>query len=477
MSSQISSHEITQLNIEFDDLQMQAWVTLEAGAFATLQTIKRAVASAGIRFGFDIDGLRELMEPADHERCVILARGKERIDGADGHLEMCIDEVMPYTIRPDGSFDYHGAVSVQTVHEGSAVAKVIDATEGKLGMTVKGVLVHAHQGVSLDGQKFAGEGVSCNDAGALIAIQTGVFTKTRQGQMQVTPMLVIEGDLDLSVGNIDTDRPVLIRGDVKSGFKVKSAGDVTVEGVIEDSRISAGGNLIVNKGILPGKERVKAHGQICAKFVQERSLKCSELIVEKHIRHCQVAARELCLADSVIGGHVTVGRLMRARFIGTAHEEATQVYIGVDAYELNLCEKAASLVDEKVSTLTLAETELNKMTEEVKDLTHKAQALASRQAPKAIVGVAVSKAQVASEKRKQMQENVELLQQDLNDCKAVADKLDACQTGRSDAEVIVEKDIYVGVSLTFGKLASKQITSTMTDVAFHVHNGAVLVRL
>ena len=347
MSSQISSHEITQLNIEFDDLQMQAWVTLEAGAFATLQTIKRAVASAGIRFGFDIDGLRELMEPADHERCVILARGKERIDGADGHLEMCIDEVMPYTIRPDGSFDYHGAVSVQTVHEGSAVAKVIEATDGKLGMTVKGVLVHAHQGVSLDGNKFAGEGVTCNDAGALIAIQTGVFTKTRQGQMQVTPMLVIEGDLDLSVGNIDTDRPVLIKGDVKSGFKVKSAGDVTVEGVIEDSRISAGGNLIVNKGILPGKERVKAHGQICAKFVQERSLKCSELIVEKHIRHCQVASRDLCVADAVIGGHVTVGRLMRARFIGTAHEEATQVHIGVDAYELNVCEKPSQLLLKK----------------------------------------------------------------------------------------------------------------------------------
>ena len=117
------------------------------------------------------------------------------------------------------------------------------------------------------------------------------------------------------------------------------------------------------------------------------------------------------------------------------------------------------------------------MTEEVKDLTHKAQALASRQAPKAVVGAAVSKAQVASEKRKQLQADVETLQQDLNNCKAVADKLEACQKGRADAEVIVEKDIYAGVSLTFGKLASKQITSTMTDVAFHVHNGAVLVRL
>ena len=477
MSSQISSHEITHLNIEFDDLQMQAWVTLEAGAFANLATIKRAVAIAGIRFGFDLDGLRELMEPADHERCVILARGKERIDGEDGRLEMCIDEVMPYTIRPDGSYDYHGAVSVQTVHEGSAVAKVLEATDGKVGMTVKGVLVHAHEGLALDGQKFAGEGVTCNDAGALIASQTGVFTKTRQGQMQVTPMLIIDGDLDLSVGNIDTDRPVLIKGDVTSGFKVKSAGDITVEGVIEDSRISAGGNLIVSKGILPGKERVKAHGQICAKFVQERSLKCTELIVEKHVRHCDVRTRDLCSADSIIGGDVHIGRLLRARYIGTAHEEATHIHLGVDAYRLSLCRQAEEDIPGKESDIALKEKELEQLTEEVRELTRNAQAAAAKQAPKAVVSAAVNKAQAASDKRKQLELDISVLEDDLKLCRASVDELEACLIGRVDAEVIVEKDIYPGATLTFGKIGSKQITSTMTDVAFHVHNDAVLVRL
>ena len=54
---------------------------------------------------------------------------------------------------------------------------------------------------------------------------------------------------------------------------MKSSCDIQVDGSIEDARVSAQGNLQVKGGILPGQNRVKAHGDVHARFIEQREIK------------------------------------------------------------------------------------------------------------------------------------------------------------------------------------------------------------
>ena len=74
-------------------------------------------------------------------------------------------------------------------------------------------------------------------------------------KLSVVPVLEIKGDVGPATGNIDFVGSVLIRGRIKSGFRVVAKGDVQVERTLEDAEIKAGGNIILQRGIQGRKRR------------------------------------------------------------------------------------------------------------------------------------------------------------------------------------------------------------------------------
>ena len=70
------------------------------------------------------------------------------------------------------------------------------------------------------------------------------------------------------MGNINFTGSVVIHGDVLEGYSVKAKGDITVMGIVEGARLSAGGDILLHKGMRGMRTGVlEAEGDITAKFL------------------------------------------------------------------------------------------------------------------------------------------------------------------------------------------------------------------
>jgi uncharacterized protein (DUF342 family) len=200
---------------------------------------------------------------------------------------------------------------------------------------VRGSYLEPKSGRLLDPARVMGEGVRINVAqpDLIEAASPGHFYRDRQRRLCVQPRVIVEGDVDFRHGNIDTKLSVLVKGDVKSGFSIKSAGNIEVTGVIEDARISAQGNLLVRGGILQGSQRVKAIGDIDARYVTNREIKCHTLRISSSLRWSRVLATGDLIAKEILGGDLIVAGNITVDQLGSADGLATRVQVGTNPFE------------------------------------------------------------------------------------------------------------------------------------------------
>ena len=75
--------------------------------------------------------------------------------------------------------------------------------------------------------------------------------------LEVLPVVIIGGDVDLSVGHVSTKGDVKIGGSVQFGFNVTCGGSVEIAGGVENGvTIRAEGDVQVNKSIIGEKTRI-----------------------------------------------------------------------------------------------------------------------------------------------------------------------------------------------------------------------------
>ena len=110
-------------------------------------------------------------------------------------------------------------------------------------------------------------------------------------------------------------------------------GTVEVTGVIEDARISAQGNLLVRGGILQGSQRVKAIGDIDARYVTNREIKCHTLRISSSLRWSRVLATGDLIAKEILGGDLIVAGNITVDQLGSADGLATRVQVGTNPFE------------------------------------------------------------------------------------------------------------------------------------------------
>ncbi|HEX3132341.1 MAG TPA: FapA family protein, partial [Planctomycetota bacterium] len=206
---------------------------------------------------------------------------------------------------------------------------------GTHGVDVRGTCLAPKPGRPLDPARVMGEGtrLSVIHADLIESASAGHFFRDRQRRLCVQPRLIVEGDVDFHHGNIDTKLSVLVKGDVKAGFTIKSAGDIEVMGVIEDARVSAQGGLVVRGGILPGVTRVKAHGDIDARYVSNREVKCHTLRVAASLRWSRVMATGEVIAKEILAGDLISAGSVTVEQLGSVDGVATRLQVGTNPFE------------------------------------------------------------------------------------------------------------------------------------------------
>lgn len=333
---------LEQITVGVTDDGLEARIRLEAGQFIMAEDLKRCMMAAGICHGLQPDAIRAALHPDADGRTLTVAAGSPATNGDDSSMEQLIDDQVHFATKPDGSLDFREAHSVKEVTTGDLLMKLNPASPGAPGMAIDGQVIPAKDGITTDLSQIAGDGTFVPPAAPdeIRAQRDGIFQKRRNGVIEVLDLLVVDGDLDLETGNIDTHFPVLIKGDIKAGFSVKSLGDVTVGGVIEDARVSAQGDLVVRSGILPGNQRVKAQGDIVAPHIRGRLIKARDVLVSKSLRQCEVFATGRIETSEVLGGSLVAGLSIKAQVVGNNDEPRTVLQAGVDPFKRSLYEAA-----------------------------------------------------------------------------------------------------------------------------------------
>jgi hypothetical protein len=330
----VAETAVAQLVVQFDTRTTEAWCELPAHQHVPEALLCRLLAEQRIVRGVRGEVFAEASLPVDHPRRLHLATGVPPVPGEDGRLHLLIDERVHLRVDAHGRVDWHDHGRSEDVALGTPLARILPPTAGRHGVDARGACLEPRPGRPLDPARAIGEGTRLNaqEPDLIEAAVAGHFHRDRARRLCVQTRLVVDGDVDFRHGNIDTTLSVLVKGDVKAGFAIKSAGDIEVMGVIEDARISAQGRLIVKGGILPGGNRVKAHGDIDARYVTNREIKCHSLRVGGSLRWSRVLATGEVIAKEILAGEVICAGSITVDQVGNADGLHTRLQVGIDPF-------------------------------------------------------------------------------------------------------------------------------------------------
>lgn len=171
-----------------------------------------------------------------------------------------------------GNLDYKNVKLIQNVRKGDKLCEFIPPEKGVQGQTVTGKIVQPEDVKEIKMPKGINVERDQNNENILLSVMDGTVKKS-DDCIEVTPILIVNSNVDYSTGNIESHISTKIVGDVKSTFKVSVEKDVEINGIIEDAEIYAGGGILARAGIIgKGKGRIVAGGDISARNCQQITL-------------------------------------------------------------------------------------------------------------------------------------------------------------------------------------------------------------
>ena len=283
---------------------------------------------------------RHLTDNHEEKRSILLIQGTKPVPGENAELVGSLFwKTNAGGMQQDGGVNLKGWKAMVGVKKGDLVAEVKPRTKGKPGINLKGEQVAA-----LDGRMCnfkAGKNVEVvfegEDPKAFYAKIEG--NKYIDGSIiDVNPVYQIEGDIDEKTGNIDGVKDLEISGSVRSGFKIKASGNITIAGVVEEGAVvSAKGDVVVGEGITGSKTKVIAMGNVETRSVQESSIVArGNIVVNDYISNGTVRSGGKIIVQSssstggrIVGGEVIATKGIEAENVGS-HGEHTVIGIGPD---------------------------------------------------------------------------------------------------------------------------------------------------
>ncbi|QJB55516.1 FapA family protein [Pseudodesulfovibrio sp. zrk46] len=325
-----------------------------------LRTIPKALE--GIPLDLDYGALEEGLKQAQatgETVTVTLAQGNYPGEGRDAMLSLAFSAgTSAGTLRDDGSMDFRERADIYSVAEGDVIGTLYPAMVGDYGSDLYGNPIKPPEVKTL--RLIVGDGIEAT----LQEDNSVVYTATRVGVarfrndvLEVVDMLEIPGDVDFSVGNIRAkEGSVHIKGDVKCGFVVECAGDVVVDGVVEEADILAGGLVVAGGVIMSGNNVIKAEGDVSAHFFRNAIVEAGgDVHADQEMAHCTVTAKgkvQVLGEQGIIsGGHIISYDSIHASVIGNKSGVETCVEIRFECPECDKLDAARKQFKQELAEL------------------------------------------------------------------------------------------------------------------------------
>lgn len=329
-------------------------------------SIRQFLGQKGITHGIIEENLKELVDKQLYNREILIAEGDQPENGVDGYYEYKFNQDFSKRpkIRPDGTVDYWSIKMIETVEQGQVIAIYHKAYQGRDGMNVKGRIVLAKRG--RDQVPLRGKGFERSEDGNIYTALIDGKIEMMNGRITILPVYEINGDVDLSVGNIDFRGDVIIHGGVCTGVSIKATGTVTIDGIVEGAQITAGRDVVLRSGVMgASRASVTSRGNISAKFFEYTRVHANGSIQADVFLNCKVSCGESITLDgkkaSIVGGDVWAIEKISVHTLGSDGEVRTKVRIGNDAAVMRRISILRSKIEVEQENLQRIEDGLKKL--------------------------------------------------------------------------------------------------------------------
>jgi len=325
------------VDIPKDEMTARAWLLSPepGGPLMELDAAVKKVREAGITNGIDEQALTRLLEAKDYGEPFVIAEATPPKDGSDGKLIFHFS-TDGRTGRPreigGGRVDYRSLDLYEPVVENQLLVTRTPATEGVPGATVTGRALKQKPGKEINLPK--GKNVDVNEERTEIRAKCSGMVEFLNNSINVSSVYKINGDCDLSVGNIDFDGSVHISGNVRSGHVVKASGGITIGGAVEAATVIAGGNIEIKGGMQGAdKGRIESGGSISILFIERGTAVADGSINVDVSIHSNLEAGGSIIASgrrgAIIGGQAGAAGDIVANFLGAISQPLTYIEVGV----------------------------------------------------------------------------------------------------------------------------------------------------
>ena len=320
-----------------DELSAYLTITPHEGTGHTLteEMLREALAERGITYGVRDEAIAEALEsdkPGGEPSTVLVARGRVGSKRGGPTVQLFVTLPNEEKVRILRNRDH-----IATVTAGQPIAEVFrDAPKGP-GMTVHGSQVEARDDAS--GMLHAGENVysTATEEGAtlLIAAADGRLV-IEENVVHVLTTHTIDGDVDMSSGNVEFPSAVDIAGSARSGFAVVAEGDVRIGEMVEAALVSSNGNVTIGGGVKgAGRGVIRSKGRLTAPFIERaRVFAVGDISLRTGAMLSSIKCNAKLVCDRkrsrIVGGEIKVKHGLEVVDLGSEKGVRTAVSFGQD---------------------------------------------------------------------------------------------------------------------------------------------------
>ena len=315
-------------NVRLSKDRLTAYIQIPAGVQPTEQQIRQALGEATVRYGLLDDVIQRLGKVAPAGTYEV-ARGFAAVNGSDAKIEFYFrvgrPELKP-RIMEDGRVDYFNLEAVANVPAGTVLARKIPPVPGKMGKAVTGEDLSPR--VPKEAKLRAGKNCTLTDDELMVVATGKGEPRLEGGTIHVITNYVVDGDVDFSVGNIDFEGDVEVRGDVKNKFVVKATGNVHVKGAVDGGTVVAGRDIIVARGVRQNAV-LDAGGDMLVSFMESSQARArGRLTVEEDLLFSDIEVGTECkISGALVGGECRVDVMLSVKTIGSKMGTPTTVLL------------------------------------------------------------------------------------------------------------------------------------------------------
>ena len=229
------------ITFNIDDKYMSASVIVNEAQFGgtavTYDELCAEAAKKGIRRNLNEQAMRDIFEKKQYGRSVLIAVGERPIDGTDGFVTYNFEQKDTQEFVEDefGNVNYRDLGFIRNIQEGTVIAEITPETQGEPGIDIRGSVVAACPG--RQPAFIVGNGVVLTEDGRRLIAAVSGNLRWNKNHFVVDKEVVINGDVDASVGNIDFIGNVIVKGNTNEGYEIRSNGSVTVLGTVTGTKI------------------------------------------------------------------------------------------------------------------------------------------------------------------------------------------------------------------------------------------------